>query len=126
MSLGYAQEKAYKILHSLGSSEGILRERIFAAIVPSLISLADECDRHTSGLHENLEAEIVALYVVRLNNQRAAGDEGTIDATLTSFDAAELEEVAERMVSLCIEVMQQQGDGAFMLGAGRGEDPDLF
>jgi hypothetical protein len=39
MSLGYAQEKAFKILDSLGSGEGALRQRLLSASIPSLMSI---------------------------------------------------------------------------------------
>jgi hypothetical protein len=126
MSLVYAQEKAYKMLDSLGANEGTLTERLMSATIPSLMSLVDECERRTSGLHVTLEAEIVALFTDHLNSAPAVGDEGTIQATLNALGELERVQVAERPVSLCIEVMQQQGDDAFMLGRGRGEDADLL
>jgi hypothetical protein len=104
VSLGYAQEKAYKVLDSLAASEGTLTERLMSATSPSLMSLVDECERHTSGLEVDLEAEIVALLTDRLDSEPAVGDEGTIQATLNTLDELERMQVAERLVSLCIEV----------------------
>ena len=114
MSLNYAQEKAYKTLQILGSSEGNLRHRLESAIIPSFMNLADETEAHTSGLHGELEAEITALF------QQMTRD-WSIPETLDDLDEDGLARVAEQMVSLCIETMQTTGEGAWFLGFNRGE-----
>lgn len=115
MSLNYAQEKAYKSLQILGSSEGSLRERLESAIVPNFMNLADEAAGHTSGLHEELEAEITELF------QQMTRD-WSIPETLDNLDEVGLVRVAEQMVSLCTEALQATGEGAFVLGIDRGEN----
>jgi len=114
VSLDYAQEKAYKVLMSLGSSDGDLRDRLAAAIMPSFTSLVDEAERGTAEISSGLATDLIQLYE-RLSAVPPAGDEGSIQATLDSFDDLERERVAEQMVGLCIETLQTQGDGAFML-----------
>jgi len=112
VSLDYAQEKAYKTLQSLGPNEGSLKERLQYAVIPSFMSLADEARLGASGLLPALVGDIEKLWG-DLTRQEAKGDEGTVAASLNELDEAELISLGERMVTVCIGVMQTEGTAGY-------------
>ena len=117
MSLSYAQEKAYLVLHALAEAGGDLRFRLLAAMIPSFMSLRDEAMRRTGGLDERLAADIESLYerLSCIADDSPGKARGTIQATLDSLDEHELTQAADRMVKFCVEVMQTVGAQTFDL-----------
>ncbi len=121
MSLYYAQEEAYKVLRALGSSEGSLAARLTAAFISNFDNLAAEAGKGASGLHPSLVADLLALYeeIQSVEPPSENQTENVILATFILLDEAELTAIAERMVLLCVETMQTQGENGWSLGALR-------
>lgn len=114
MSLTYAQEKAYKLLGILATSQESLIDRIESAYEPSYRSLADEAERGTSGLHSGLNADIVRLNE-RMTAEPAVQGKGSVRATLDTLSGLELVSIADELVHIAIATLQVEGDGSWRL-----------
>jgi hypothetical protein len=121
MSLYYAQEEAYRVLRTLGSTEGSLAARLTAAFVSNFDNLAAEAGKGNSGLHPSLVVDLLALYeeIQSVEPPNESPTENVILATFSLLDEAELTAIAEQMVLLCVETMQTQGENGWSLEAVR-------
>ncbi len=105
MTLDYSHEKAHQILLTLGTMDASLVERIEAACVHPFLALAEG---RTGGLSDSLVGAFAAL-LEEMSSVEPSGGEGSTHATLMSVDESTVQSFAERMVDLCIEVLQVDG-----------------
>lgn len=105
------------VLHTLGGTEASLRERLLASMIPSFLSPCDEAVRGTGSLAPRLAHDISDLHeqLSCVPDDSPGRERGSIGATIDSLDDFELSKMADRMSSLCIEVMQTFGVDAFDL-----------
>jgi hypothetical protein len=117
MSLDYTQEKAYKVLLTLGSMDAGLLERLEGAATTDLLTIEKQVRDGASGLGSKLSEDLLA-FVGEISTVESLDGEGSIRATLRQLNAWDLGNLASRLVGLCIEMMQLDGPDAWKLGDG--------
>lgn len=96
-TMGYVTEKFYEAVHTL-VGEGFLRDRLAGAAL-ALIRLREE------DIPEGeLRTKIVGI-IEDLTRVESTGDEGNIAATTTEMDDVEAHDLAERILSMFVELM---------------------
>jgi hypothetical protein len=92
MSLSYGWEKLHLAIHAL-TGQGTQTERLSDAIVFNLIHVSPEND-----LPEEMREEFTA-FMGEMSSLEAIGDEGTIQATVNTFDEIERKRAIEKIIS---------------------------
>lgn len=118
MTLDYTQEKAYKVLLTLGAMDVDLLERLESAATTDLLTIERQVLDGSSGLGSKLSEDLLA-FVGEISAVESVDGEGSIRATLRQLNAWDLGNLATRLIGLCIEVMQLDGPDAWKLGDGR-------
>ena len=107
MSSEYAHEKATKIILTLATSAASIQQRLEWAFMPSLLSL--QSDSEEDYLPEELFQKI-ALLVDRMTSKEDEADEGTLVATLSTMTELELEDCAEKLTAIALEVIERHSE----------------
>ena len=101
MSFSYGWEKLHSAVHSLCGANS-QSERLINAASFSLLNI--KAERH---LPEELRVNFTTL-MSDLTSKKASGDEGTIRATINSFNESELNGAIESIISLYDSVCRHQ------------------
>jgi hypothetical protein len=93
----YGQKAFAAAAHQIATGTEVLRVRLKEAVVSNLIEL------HPENLPDGMWREFSAI-LERLTRSKPHDDEGTVEASLAHMPDNELQEIAEKLSSLCQRV----------------------